>query len=247
MRRRAPSTRPTGPTCRSVPVRWAAQARQQRRRAVDRGSLVLPRRTDHRAHPSTAAQVVRLLGRLTRRGVDRRAHDARAGGPRTLRSRSSSWPRDGHLAFVGTPGEARSHFGVDDLADIYDQLAGEDAPRACAARFAAWRAPTAWEAPTAAPTPPPARPDGRRAVGVLRQWSLLTRREAGVLVRNGLSLVVLLGSPALVTAMTAMLFRPGAFEPQGQADLGPAQTVFRIASPASSSASPTHCSRSWGS
>jgi ABC-type multidrug transport system permease subunit len=64
---------------------------------------------------------------------------------------------------------------------------------------------------------------------VVGQWWLLTRRNADVLVRNRLTLAVLLGSPALVTAMMAMLFRPGAFEPQGQADLGPTQNVFWIA------------------
>jgi hypothetical protein len=62
----------------------------------------------------------------------------------------------------------------------------------------------------------------------MRQWWLLTRRNAEVLVRNRLTLAILLGSPVLVTAMMAMLFQPGAFEPRGAADLGPAQIVFWI-------------------
>ncbi|MCK9931170.1 hypothetical protein MXD62_29205 [Frankia sp. Mgl5] len=44
-----------------------------------------------------------------------------------------------------------------------------------------------------------------------------------------LTLAVLLGSPVLVTAMMATLFRPGAFYPGDPADAGPAQTVFWIA------------------
>ena len=40
---------------------------------------------------------------------------------------------------------------------------------------------------------------------------MLTRRTADTLVRNRLTLAILLGSPALVVAMFAVLFRPGAF------------------------------------
>jgi hypothetical protein len=50
-----------------------------------------------------------------------------------------------------------------------------------------------------------------------------------MMVRNRLTLAVLLGSPALVTTMTAVLFRPGAFAPQGPEALGPVQIVFWIA------------------
>jgi ABC transport system ATP-binding/permease protein len=39
----------------------------------------------------------------------------------------------------------------------------------------------------------------------------------------------LLGSPVLVTAMMSMLFRPGAFERHGAADVSPAQVVFWVA------------------
>jgi hypothetical protein len=39
----------------------------------------------------------------------------------------------------------------------------------------------------------------------------------------------LLGSPVLVTAMMAVLFRPGAFDGHGAAGVGPAQVVFWVA------------------
>jgi hypothetical protein len=44
------------------------------------------------------------------------------------------------------------------------------------------------------------------------QWAVLTHRTLETLVRNRLTLAILLGSPALVVAMFAVLFRPGAFD-----------------------------------
>ena len=46
----------------------------------------------------------------------------------------------------------------------------------------------------------------------LTQWRVLTRRTFEILVRNRLTLAILVGSPALVVAMFAILFRPGAFD-----------------------------------
>lgn len=101
------------------------------------------------------------------------------------------------------------------LADVYDRLVGEYIPliepivnRAGAA--------------------PPAGPDIKRP-NAFRQWWLLTCRNVDVLVRNRLTLAVLLGSPVLVTAMMATLFRRGAFDVGGAADVRPAQIVFWIA------------------
>ncbi len=45
---------------------------------------------------------------------------------------------------------------------------------------------------------------------------------------NRLTLAVLIGSPALVITMMAMLFRPGGFDQHGPGSLGPVQTVFWI-------------------
>ena len=64
---------------------------------------------------------------------------------------------------------------------------------------------------------------------MVRQWWLLTRRNVDVLVRNRLTLAILLGSPVLVTAMMATLFKRGAFDPGSAAGIGPAQIVFWIA------------------
>ena len=137
--------------------------------------------------------------------------------------------RNGHLAFAGTPAQARRYFGVDDLVEVYHRLASEDTPRAWAERFAAWRQPAKTPARPAKTLAPPVRPDGRHSPGVLRQWWLLTQRNAEILIRNRLTLAILLGSPVLVTAMMAVLFQPGAFESRGAAAVGPAQIVFWVA------------------
>lgn len=130
---------------------------------------------------------------------------------------------DGHLAFSGTPAEAREYFEVANLSRVYRCLATEASPREWAQRFAARRVTT--EVPPPAPRLGPA-PAG---VGVVRQWSLLTRRSAEVIVRNRLTLAVLIGSPVFVTAMMAVLFRPGAFDDVRPGSLGPVQMVFWIA------------------
>jgi hypothetical protein len=44
------------------------------------------------------------------------------------------------------------------------------------------------------------------------QWRVLTGRTLETIVRNRLTLGILVGSPALVVAMFAILFRPGAFD-----------------------------------
>ena len=78
--------------------------------------------------PSTAADVMRLLRRLSQHGVTvvLTTHEP-AGIDRC--DRVVFLARDGHLAFTGSPTEARRYFGVDDLAEVYDRLAGEHTPQ----------------------------------------------------------------------------------------------------------------------
>ncbi len=176
--------------------------------------------------PATAADVMRLLRRLSRRGVTviLTTHEP-AGIDRC--DRVIFLARDGHLAFTGSPTDARRYFGVTDLAEVYDRLAGEHTPEIWAQRFADRHG-----MPNSnldlAPAVPASRSDVKRP-GMIRQWWLLTRRNVDVLLRNRLTLAILLGSPVLVTAMMATLFRRGTFDPHTAADLGPAQMAFWIA------------------
>jgi hypothetical protein len=135
--------------------------------------------------------------------------------------------RDGHLAFAGTPADARRYFDVRDLEEIYDKLSNEDSPEIWANRFTESRSPRTQNGHDM--TPIPAHSSQARSAGAIRQWWLLTRRNVDVLFRNRLTLAILLGSPVLVTVMMATLFKRGAFDPSGAADTGPAQIIFWIA------------------
>lgn len=109
----------------------------------------------------------------------------------------------GRLAFVGTVAAALAHFGVSSVGDIYRHLAE----------------PGLGTVPRPAPVPiarasgPGATQDaGRRLPGPARQWLVLTQRTFESLARNRLTLVILLGSPAMVVTMFAILFDAGAFD-----------------------------------
>jgi ABC-type multidrug transport system ATPase subunit/ABC-type multidrug transport system permease subunit len=174
--------------------------------------------------PSTAADVMRLLRRLSQRGVTVILTTHEPEGIDRC-DRVVFLARDGHLAFTGSPTEARRYFAVGNLAEVYDRLAGEHTPAIWAERFAKERP----QSPAPAVPPVPVTRSDVKRTGMVRQWWLLTRRNVDVLVRNRLTLAVLLGSPVLVTAMMATLFKRGAFDPAGAADVGPAQIVFWIA------------------
>jgi ABC transport system ATP-binding/permease protein len=220
-----------------VPVR-ALSGGQRKRASIAVELLTRPRlffldEPTSGLDPSTAADVMRLLRRLSQRGVTvvLTTHEP-AGIDRC--DRVVFLARDGHLAFTGSPAEARRYFGAHDLDEVYDRLAGEHTPQIWAKRFADSRGEPAnpdTQPAVARPSIPANRSDRSdiKRTGVVRQWWLLSRRNVDVLVRNRLTLAVLLGSPVLVTAMMATLFKRGAFDPHSAADLGPAQIVFWIA------------------
>ena len=117
----------------------------------------------------------------------------------------------GRLVFQGQPAAALEHFGVATLADVYralDRLPDDASP----------------PAPTAVRTGPPrascrpvARPQARAHTNhrLRQQWAVLCRRNLEVLARNRLTLAIMLGAPVLIIAMFVILFRPGAFDQQG--------------------------------
>ncbi len=214
-----------------VPVR-ALSGGQRKRASIAVELLTRPRlffldEPTSGLDPSTAADVMRLLRRLSRRGITivLTTHEP-AGIDRC--DRVVFLARDGHLAFTGTPTAARRYFGVESLTEVYERLAGEHTPQIWGKRFAESRVNSASRADSKQRPVPAARSEVRRT-GTIRQWWLLTRRNVDVLARNRLTLAILLGSPVLVTAMMATLFKRGAFDPGNAADVGPAQIVFWIA------------------
>jgi ABC-type multidrug transport system ATPase subunit len=114
----------------------------------------------------------------------------------------------GNLAFQGTLPQALTYFEVAAVEQIYERLAREATPEAWAQRFQGTRSETSTP-PSAVAEAPPERP---RSPGPLHQWAVLTRRTFETLARNRLTMAILLGAPALVVVMFAILFRPGAFE-----------------------------------
>jgi hypothetical protein len=107
--------------------------------------------------------------------------------------------RGGRVGFVGTLQDALERFAVSSVPQLYRRLADLDgAPM-----------------PAGTVTPPSAPTDAvhtRPAANGLTQWRTLTQRALDTMVHNRLTLAILLGSPALVVGMFAILFRPGAFD-----------------------------------
>jgi ABC-type multidrug transport system ATPase subunit len=157
--------------------------------------------------PATAAEFMRLLRRLADGGttVVLATHN-----PPDVRhcDKIAFLARDGHLAFFGTPAAACAYFTTNGIEEIYERLASEGDPREWAERFAA-------SVPGNASSGTPIsdeRPVVSRRIGPVGQWFVLTRRNLDILVRNRLTLAILVGSPVMVLLMFAVLFQPGAFD-----------------------------------
>ena len=110
--------------------------------------------------------------------------------------------RGGRLGFVGTVDEALELYGISSIHELYRHLTDPEGshhstPAAPAAPARDIRHETVNRRPVA---------------GGLTQWGVLTRRTLETLVRNRLTLAILVGSPAMVIGMFAILFQPGAFD-----------------------------------
>ena len=151
--------------------------------------------------PATSAELLRVLRRLGQSGstvvfTTHSVHDLAAC------DRVVFLAPGGRLAFAGTVDDALRHFNVERVEDVYLRLA------------------QSFDEQDRPPPPPPpvsqrdALPSSASTqAGALAQWWTLTRRTAETMVRNRLTMAILLGSPAMVVAMFAVLFRPGAFDP----------------------------------
>jgi ABC-type multidrug transport system ATPase subunit len=112
--------------------------------------------------------------------------------------------RGGRVGSVGTVAEALARFGVISVPELYRRLAdGDEAVEA-----------TGTTPPVPVSDVDPGSVIGRPVADGLTQWRVLTQRTLETLTRNRLTLAILLGSPALVIGMFAILFRPGAFDVQ---------------------------------
>ncbi len=110
--------------------------------------------------------------------------------------------RGGRLGFVGSLDEAMELYGVGSVHELYRHLTDPDGNHRASASVAA--------VPTA--DMGPASVNRRPVASGLTQWAVLTRRTLETLVRNRLTLAILVGSPAMVIGMFVILFQPGAFD-----------------------------------
>jgi ABC-type multidrug transport system ATPase subunit/predicted component of type VI protein secretion system len=105
---------------------------------------------------------------------------------------------EGRLAFHGSPEEARKHFGIDSLVNLYPRLKERPAAEWAASRPRAEARPPATDALRAAA---PAR---RRIAGSLRQFAVLTGRFARTLSRDSRNLALLLAQAPLVAGLIGL-------------------------------------------
>ncbi|HWC14970.1 MAG TPA: ATP-binding cassette domain-containing protein [Actinomycetota bacterium] len=148
--------------------------------------------------PATAADLLRTLRGLADRGTTV-LFTTHAVQDLTLCDRVVFLARGGRLAFVGSVAEACRHFGVSSPDRIYERIDSAPARPPDDVGVEVVETRRAWER--------------SRLPGALRQWWALSTRTFETLVRNKLTLAILLGAPAMVVAMFAVLFRPDAFDP----------------------------------
>ncbi|MGW6460646.1 ABC transporter permease, partial [Streptomyces sp. NPDC055078] len=126
---------------------------------------------------------------------------------------------DGRFAHAGTPDEVLGHYAATDFAQVYAAVA--EIPHDPAA-------PGITE-PGTETTAKAARRPPRTGPGPLAQWLLLTRRGGEILVRDRLTAAIVVGSPLMIVAMFALLFRPGVFDPARPSPSSSAMVLFWIA------------------
>ena len=178
--------------------------------------------------PATGAGVMRQLRRLAEAGTTI-VVTTHAPADLALCDRIVLLASGGHVAFVGTPDEARAEFGVDDLAQMYEVVAGRAYPDHAVRQVvdgASGRAVTAVTRSALDTRGSAARQPRNGQPGVVAQTSALARRNVDLLVRNRLTLAILLGSPMFVIAMMVMLFGRGAFEPEQASAMPAVQVLF---------------------
>lgn len=130
--------------------------------------------------------------------------------------------RGGRVAYIGSPADARIHFGVTELSEAYQLLndwpedgtvgsVGVDEDERGEPRFV----------PKLAESP--------MAPSAARQWVSLVRRNVDLIKSNRLTLAILLGSPAFIISMMTLLFPAGAFDVDSGSAALAIQTLFWLA------------------
>ncbi|MFC4030471.1 ATP-binding cassette domain-containing protein [Streptomyces polygonati] len=180
--------------------------------------------------PATGAELISMLRDLAREGVTV-VLTTHAPADLTRCDRVLFLSPAGRPAYLGSPDGLTAAFGVPTLEDVYGAVARGEQRRVTG--------PGTESARPADPLPGPGHevlhardyrpPAGGAPLGPVGQWWLLTRRSTEVLLRNRLSAAVVAGSPLVIVAMFALLFRPGAFDPAAPSPGSTAMILFWIA------------------
>jgi ABC-type multidrug transport system ATPase subunit len=175
--------------------------------------------------PATSSELIRLMRRLADAGstVVMTTHviqDLR------LCDKVIFLARDGQLAFCGRPELALEYFEASSYDEIYETLASEDWPGPCN-RCLGSSEQSAIGTPQVTVEPQSAATNERP--GSFGQWLVLTRRNLEMLWRSPLTLSILVGSPLMVIAMFAMLFKAGAFSPDYPSPSAAIMIIFWVA------------------
>ncbi|MEU6854258.1 ATP-binding cassette domain-containing protein [Actinacidiphila alni] len=175
--------------------------------------------------PATGAELMRTLRELTTHGVTV-VLTTHAPADLTRCDRVLFLTPTGRPAHLGPADTLTTAFAAPTLEDVYAAVARGAGPA---------------DAPPPAAVPgreEPATPGhgsdegaGRREppLGAVGQWWLLTRRSGESMLRNRLTAAVVVGSPLVIVAMFALLFRPGAFDPAAPSPGSSAMILFWIA------------------
>jgi len=135
--------------------------------------------------------------------------------------------RDGNLAFCGPPHLALHYFEASSFDEIYERLANGEEPEEWGNRFRVSGHHTNGQ--HRLPAEPQRPENSRRPAGSFRQWLVLTRRNFDLLWRSPLTLAILVGSPLMVIAMFAVLFKGGAFTGQSLNPSAALMIIFWVA------------------
>lgn len=163
--------------------------------------------------PTTAETVVKEMRTLADSGstvvfVTHNANDLR------WCDRIISLGAGGQVVFDGTQQEAMTLVGSNDTDDVHRALTSRTTPDRV--------------------SPIVRRPPARTAAGPRRpsrvlQWMTLTARTLENVIRNKLTLAIMIGSPVMVIAMFAVLFQPGAFDPSSPSPSSTIMITFWVA------------------
>jgi len=160
--------------------------------------------------PATGAELMQVLRKLAKEEGATVVLTTHSPPDLFLCDRVVFLARGGQLAFEGTPDAALRYFRVMHFSEIYLRLNEATSPEEWSRRFAEQRASLddGGDVTSAVGSLPQPRP----GAGWVRQWLVSTQRTAETMLRNRLTLAILVGSPIAVTAMYALLFQPGAFD-----------------------------------